>query len=215
MPQGKFSVAVVLALLIVAPILGEYLAHTPRSDRCARRPFDFAVCPTTAPCAADFDGDGVVGSAQVVKLGGEFYPNNRALLVVEGEKELLWLPFHHPERVPPTRLAVRPTPTGARLLASDMTRANSEAAFVFDGARLVMVNPSEGDERVFGLMNEYGEDAIVGGLQVESDRIFVFVAVKLFFYYLILMILAAVMLYRRTVRPGATTQTHFLLRGNP
>lgn len=212
-----------MLLLVGAPLLGEHLAHRrQRLSHIERRPCEFFICPRTGACAADFDGDGVAGSIEIVRLNGPFYHNkNRALLVSDGNKELLRMPFQQADDGPPPRLAVRLQTEGGRLLISNQTGEGRGAAFQWNGVRLELVPPTEADRSVFSFIDLYDEDAVVSLNAFErvpgetgGDALPLFSVVKLFFYYLLLLILGAVLLYRKSVQLGGTSPSQ-LSRGNP
>ena len=230
MPEGKFATAIVVILLIGAPLLGERL-----SNRHARRgqtgvveqtrfnsPTDALTCISTTRCTADLDGNGVAGSIEVVPLDGSFYPHNRGLLIVEGNKELLWLPFHHSRDAAPTRIAVIRDSYGTRLVVSDVSSSElSEATFEWNGTQLVKSMSTEAERAA--LYSVSNLDAYTNPDRFINRRDYVgrdeglagnlLSVVKLFFYYMVLLILGAVLLYRKSVRLSAASSP--FAKGHP
>ena len=223
MPEGKLAFTIVVVLLIGAPLLGEHLSNRPvrraptvrleRAEAVARTHSDGTpdalTCFSTTKCMADLDGDGISGIAEVVPLASSFYPNNRGLLVIEGHRELMWKPFRS-DGTAPTRIAVIEDSYGTRLLVSDVSCPDlHEAAFEWNGAQLVKLPLTESERDALQSANSLddysGADRYVrvyqSGSEVTPDRLGS--VVKLFFYYMVLVILSAVMLYRKSVRWSA------------
>jgi hypothetical protein len=202
-PQGKFAVAVVVAVLVFMPLLGEYLSH-PRTRPA--QPFlshavDFDECDTRM-CAVDFDGDGRRGEAEVLTIND--YHNGRALRVIDGYKELLWMPFNQGAYASPPRLAVRDAGGRTRLLFVYRSSGGlHKEVFAWDGRRMAKTQPTQDDASVFAAMGFGGGETplhVFGGNEVG----FKFSIVKLFFYYMTLCGVAAVCLYRKSVRMSAS-----------
>lgn len=206
MPQGKFALTIVVLLLLVMPLIGESLATRREASEVLESAGDYHECLATAPCLADFDGDGVDGHASIVTLkemGAGSY--NRAVIVVDRGRELLWQPFYHAVDAPPTRLGVRRVGATERLLVYDGMTGLSRAVFAFDTRheRMSWATPSEEDRRIFDLMERYDSDLIVGARTVEPAPDSDMSVLKLTLYYLALCALAAVLLYRKSLRMSA------------
>ena len=252
MPQGKFASTIVLLLLVGAPLLGEQLSnwHVRREQTSVIKqtrvtdlpnaltgvvkqtrgadPPDALKCISTTRCTADLNEDGIVGIIEVVPLAGSFYPDNRGLLVIEGNKELLWLPFHHSD-IPfrysdaeaSTRIAVMQDSYGTRLLVSDVSCPDlHEAVFEWNGVQLVKLRPTEAERGALSFMSSMSDfedyanaDRYVNRVEVGPIGHFSSV-VKLGLYYMVLLILGAVLLYRKSVQLSAASPSPFS-RGNP
>ena len=232
MPQGKFASTIVLLLLVGAPLLGEHLsnrhAHVARAGVIEQarllNPPDSLKCISTTRCTADLNEDGVVGIIEVVPLAGSFYPDNRGLLVIEGNKELLWLPFRRSD-IPfrysdleaATRIAVMQDSYGTRLLVSDVSCPDlHEAVFEWNGVQLVKLRPTEAERGAFSFMSDFEDyanaDRYINRAEVGPSNLFS--VVKLGLYYMVLLILGAVLLYRKSVQLSAAAPSPFS-RGNP
>ncbi len=139
---------VITTLLIGAPLLihRRLSAKDKLNDELVNR----YECPSL-PCGGDFDGDGTPG--HVVRE-----PYERSLVVIDGEQELLRLPFEVTAHTLRTHVAMRNEDAKARLLIYDGTGSSVfEAVFAWDGERMFRVIASDEDDAIISAMRARDE----------------------------------------------------------
>ncbi|HEV2704678.1 MAG TPA: hypothetical protein VGV59_02065 [Pyrinomonadaceae bacterium] len=207
MPKGKFALTIVILLLVFAPLIGERLAKRRLPADLLASAGEFYECPNATRCHADFNGDGVAGYAAIVTLDRTVNSHNSAVLVVDGDQELLWQPFYHAPDAPPTRLGVRYVGEHARLLVYDGITGLSTAVFALERSfgrdRMAWATPSEEDRKAFNLMSAYDTELISAAGRADKESLSDFTVLKLALYYLTLCAIAAVWLYRKSLRMSA------------
>jgi len=205
MSKGKhFAAFVMMMLLLFAPLVGEHLATRRGARAFLSAVGDFRECTLSSTCVADFDGDGIYGTVELVSLERVFYPNNRALLVIENSQELLWLPFYHGPQEPPTRFGVRTEGGRSLLLVYRGSGSLARAVLELEDKRLEWAVFSKTDLDIFNLMDAYDTTRMSNKIATfRREELSDFSVLKLTLYYLTLCGIAAITLYRKSVRMSA------------
>jgi hypothetical protein len=182
-----------------------------RKDRRDEELFRRHECGYDSACAADFDRDGVGARFEVVKP--EAY-RPYSLVVSDGGREVLRLPYHNLDNTLRTHLAVHEEGGAARLLVYDGVERNPpvRAVFAWGGGRLVEVAPGALELEILDALAAYDDTGTF------NERVFrsLIGAVRLVVYYLLLLVLAGILLWGKLRLPDGppphTHDNHWLLR---
>jgi hypothetical protein len=200
MSKWKSSTLILLfALLIIVPILvdawvmrGVRIQYMRDDDLKGR--FD---CEPVERCVADFNGDGIPASFDVnltAPVGGD-------LIVNDGGREILRLPYDHTDGTLRTHIAVIDKSGKSRLLVYDGASHQPplKAAFDWDGEKLAQVSTEAVDSEIISAMAAHDD---TGGW---NERAFseTFRGAKLAAYYFGLTIFIGVIVYQRWRNPAA------------
>lgn len=185
-----------------------------RKDRRNEELFRLYDCGYYKPCAADFDGDGVAARFDNVPCEGSHYG---CLVVNEGGREALRLPYNRTDNTFRTHLAVRERDGATRLLVYDGVgpRPPRRLVFAWGGGRLYEAGPDALELEILDAMAAYDD---TGTLDERIFRDITRVA-RFVVYYLLLLALAGITLLWGRLRlpdgpPPHTRDSHWLLRGD-
>ncbi|HEX6625682.1 MAG TPA: hypothetical protein VF064_18340 [Pyrinomonadaceae bacterium] len=211
MSRKKFVTWLLILVALPWPIDYWRTRVAERKDRRDEELFRRHECGYDSPCAADFDRDGV--GARFDILQPEAYRPYK-LIVSDGGREVLRLPYHNIDYTLRTHLAVHEQGGAARLLVYDGTerRPPVRAVYAWSGGRLVEATPDAFDIEILDALAAYDDTGTF------NERVFrsLISAVRFVAYYLLLLALAGIMLWGKLHLPDGppphTRDNHWLLR---
>jgi hypothetical protein len=182
------TLLIVLALLIVAPLLFDYLYYRAQ-DRQDQRDDELVAlyeCEPPDKCVADFNGDGVTDRIVV---------DARDFVVTDTSREMLRLPYDHTDNTLRTHFAIVHISGKSRLLIYDGATRQPylRAVFAWNGAKLAETQPSDLEREIISAMAAHDD---TGGWNERAFRPLLREA-QLFAYYFALAIIVAVVLFKR------------------
>ena len=142
-----------IALLVLPLIIDRIDAERDaRKDRRDDELVNQYECEPPSTCTADFDGDGSQAKIEVQN----YHPLRRCpyvILVTEGGKEILRLPYDHTDGTMRTHTAVNVESGAHRLVVYDKaSRQNTVGVFGWDGRRMTEVAPSPIEKEILAAM---------------------------------------------------------------
>jgi hypothetical protein len=204
-----------LLILAALPWPVDYLLTlgAERKDRRNEELFRRHECGYYSACAADFDRDG--GGARFEFEACRSVVGH-CLVIGEGGREVLRLPFHNTDNTLRTHLALREAEGATRLLVYDGAgrRDPLRAVFAWGDGKLVERAPDSLDLEIMDAMAAYDD---TGGL---NERVFrdIARAARFVVHYLLLVVLAGILLWGKvSLPPGPPPHdraAHWLLRGD-
>lgn len=209
MRSRKLTIVITFSLLIVAPLIFDRIVSNKQQRQDARD--DELVkayeCYPLNACVMDFNGDGIPARLEVAMtyaVGGD-------LIVSDGGKEVLRLPYDHTDNTFRTHIAFHGEKDNARLLVYDGVPPG--AAYEWNGDKLVEVTPIGVEEEILSAMAAHDEK---GGWIERTVYRPIKRLLYLGAYYIVLVAAVAVMLFRRFRRPlGGTANETGTISGQP
>jgi hypothetical protein len=184
----RSTLLVVIGLLIIAPLLADYLysrsqaRQDQRDDELVQR----YECEPRGKCVADFDGDGVTDNILV----GE-----RDFVIKVADREMLRMPYDYIDGTLRPHFAIITASGKSRFLIYDGSSHQPplKATFAWDGVKLQPTQASDLEWQILSAMAAHDD---TGGWSERAFRPLVRSA-RLLVYYFALVIVGALVFFKR------------------
>lgn len=144
-------VVLVSSIFVILPVLiDQWLAAKYGRYEALRQQYECYP----PPCSFDITGDKIPEKLVIQQPD----PNKRfewVLLLQDGDKELLRLPYDHTDNTFRTHMAIRPGPDGTHLLIYDGSAGPSNqtrSAYRWDGKQILAITPDQPEEEIIAAM---------------------------------------------------------------